>query len=71
VEAEDAQGLNRLSEEIRGRLVEMALIIARVSVSERSGSAVLKFVPREGVQLTKASGGFDYLEIVEIFPGFE
>jgi hypothetical protein len=63
--------LNRLSEEVRGRLAEMALIITRVAGLEHTGGAVGKFVPREGTEVQKAAGGFDWLEIVEVVPGFD
>ena len=70
VQPEDAQRLNRLSEEVRSRLTEIALIIARVSGSEYSGGAVTNFVPRQGAQTRAAAASFDWIEIVEIVPGF-
>lgn len=70
VQPEDAQRLNRLSEEVRSRLTEMALIIARISGSEYSGGPVTKFIPREGAQTVKAAAQ-DWLEIVEIVPGLD
>ncbi len=62
---EDAQRLNRLSEEVRGRLLEIALIMARVGGKDYDGGAVGKFVPRETTPLEAASGG--WIEIVD-FP---
>jgi len=70
VSQEDAQRLDRLSEEIRGRLTEMALIMARVSGSEYSGGAVTKFVPRKAVQTHELVASSDWIEIVEIVPGY-
>ena len=66
LQPEDAQRLNRLSEEIRGRLAEIAFIISRITGSEYKGG-VTKFIPREGMQAQMASG--EILELVEIIPG--
>jgi hypothetical protein len=68
LESEDAQRLNRLSEEVRGRLTEMASIVARVSGSEFSAGGVQNFVPREGEHRKELAAG-DWLELVDIVPG--
>jgi hypothetical protein len=44
---EDAQRAARLTEEIRGRLEELACIVARVTGRRLGGEAIRKFVPRE------------------------
>ena len=69
VTQEDAQRLNRLSEEVNGRLTEIALIIARITGEAYTGGPVRSFVPRQATSTEAATS--DWLEIVEIVPGFE
>ncbi len=75
VSLEDAQRLDRLSEEIRSRLTEMAYIVSRISGADYAGGAVQKFVSRDAekkiVEPGSGGGHFDYIEIIEIVPGFE
>jgi hypothetical protein len=69
--ADDAQRMARLSEEVRGRLVEMSLIAARTLGLDTSGGTAPRFVPRPRRQARDddaASG--DWMEIDEI-DGFE
>jgi hypothetical protein len=72
IAAADAERLNRLSEEIRGRLAEIALIVTRVTGAKYDGEAVGRFTPR-GSRPAKehAAATQDWIEIVEILPGFE
>jgi hypothetical protein len=69
LEPEDAQRMRRLSEEIRSRLLEMALITARTVGIELRGSAAIKFVPRKTAREADAGAG-DWMEIDEV-DGFE
>lgn len=68
VQPDDAQRLDRLSEEIRGRLQEIGLIVARVTGTEQSGGAVVKFVPREAKKAHVDAEDSDWVEIVDIEP---
>lgn len=70
IDAEDAARLDRLSEEVRGRLAEMALIVARVSGVDYSGEAVGRFTPRGSRPAKEHSATSEWIEIVEILPGF-
>ena len=45
LQAEDAQRVRRLTEEVRGRLEEMALIVSRALGRNLETNAVRKFVP--------------------------
>ncbi|MFD5797930.1 hypothetical protein ACFWIO_31275 [Streptomyces diastatochromogenes] len=69
MQPEDMQRVDRLSEEVRGRLHEIALIISRTVGNEPPKGRVGKFVPREAVQMVKkhanASRG-DWMEIGEV-----
>lgn len=69
--AADAERLSRLSEEIRGRLAEIALIVTRVSGANYDGEAVGRFTPRGSRAATDHSAAYDWIEIVEILPGFD
>ena len=71
VSLEDAQRLNRLSEEIRSRLTEIAYIVSRVSGTDYDGAGVTRFVPREGSKTVEVAASYDWLEIVEILPGVQ
>lgn len=53
---EDDQRMKRLSEEVRGRLEEMALIAARVAGIKLDPNAVRKFVPHT-IAVTEADAG--------------
>jgi hypothetical protein len=44
--ADDAQRAARLTEEVRGRLEELACMVARVTGRRLGGDAIRKFVPR-------------------------
>jgi hypothetical protein len=68
--AADAERLDRLSEEIRGRLAEIALIVTRVSGAKYDGEAVGSFTPRGSRAATEHSAAYDWIEIVEVLPGF-
>ena len=72
VPAEDAQRLNRLSEEVNGRLTEIALIISRITGESYTGGPIRNFVPRQPHAETDTEAATsDWLEIVEILPGLE
>jgi hypothetical protein len=60
---EDAQRLRRLSEEIRGRLVEVALITMRGKQIPKNGD--IRFVPGTRKKAMDASSG-DWVEIIEV-----
>ena len=61
---EDVQRMLRLLEEVRSRLMEMALIATRTAGKQLSDSAVLKFVPHSAVRAMDAdAGGGDWVEI--------
>jgi hypothetical protein len=71
-ELSDEQGerLRRLSEEIRGRLLEIALITARDLGIRLNDNSVIKFVPK-GSQSDRADAGAgDWMEIEDV-DGFE
>jgi len=69
LEPGDAQRMRRLSEEVRSRLLEMALITARTAGVELRGNAAIKFVPRKTAREADAAAG-DWMEIDEV-DGFE
>jgi hypothetical protein len=62
---EDAQRLRRLSEEIRGRLVEVALITTRAVGKQIPKYADIRFVPGSKTKAMDASSG-DWIEIIEV-----
>lgn len=67
--------MRRLSEEVRSRLLEMTLILARTVGIEHRGSAAIKFVPRKTAREADAgaegdAGGGDWMEIDDV-DGFE
>jgi hypothetical protein len=70
VSPEDGERLNRLSEEVRGRLTEMALIVGRVAGNDSFSKGELgKFVPREGVKVPGGSKeSSDWMEILDYGP---
>ncbi len=67
VPQEDVERLDRLSEEVRGRLAEIGMIVARIAGDGRGASAVVSFVPREAqrVAVEAAAPGGDWMEIVD------
>jgi hypothetical protein len=69
VSGEDAQRLERLSDEVGSRLAEITQIISRITGSEHGEGSVQSFVPRGAVK-AEAAAAFDWIEIVEIVPGF-
>lgn len=69
VSPEDAQRLNRLSEEIRSRLTEIAFIVSRISGTDSAGDRVIRFTPREGAKTLETEANYDWLELVEMVPG--
>lgn len=69
VPPEDAARLDRLSEEVRGRLAEIGMILSRVSGNAPGGGAVIGFVPREAKKAkVEAAASGDWVEIVDIEP---
>jgi hypothetical protein len=68
---EDSQRLARLSEEVRGRLAEIALIMGRVTGEDVGGGLITKFVPREGAETDSASSHGDWMEIIAFPNGQE
>lgn len=65
MQPEAAQRLSRLSEEIRGRLLEIALITARATGADLPNGSAIKFSPRPIAQEANAGAG-DWIEIVEV-----
>jgi hypothetical protein len=64
---DDAERLNRLSEEVRGRLFETALILGRVTrQGEGRGNAVTRFVPRARMHDEKKKAEGDWIEIIDV-----
>jgi hypothetical protein len=67
---EDGQRMLRLSEEVRSRLMEMALITARAAGKRISDSAGLRFVPHSaGKPMDADAGAGDWVEIGEADDG--
>lgn len=65
LDPEDAQRMRRLTEEVRGRLLEMAMITARTAGVELRGSAAIRFVPHKAAADAEADPG-DWMEIDEV-----
>jgi hypothetical protein len=65
LQKEDAQRLRRLSEEIRGRLVEVALIATRSVGKQIPKNADIRFVPGTKAKALDASSG-DWMEIITV-----
>lgn len=63
--ADVAQRLSRLSEEVRGRLAEIALITARAAGVDLPDSGIVKFAPRPIAHEADAGAG-DWMEIIEV-----
>jgi hypothetical protein len=70
LEPDDAQRMHRLTEEVRSRLLEMALIGARTVGAELRGSAHFKFVPLTAATREAAAAAGDWVEVDEV-DGFE
>ena len=66
LQSEVAHRLTRLSEEVRSRLVEIALITARASGTDLPSSTAIKFAPRP---LAADAGTGDWMEIIEVEAG--
>jgi hypothetical protein len=56
----------RLSEEVRGRLLEMAMITARTIGVTLEDDAVLKFVPHTRAAENQEEEEGDWMEIMEV-----
>lgn len=68
---EDAARLARLSEEVRSRLAEIAMITSRVAGVDTPTGHVVKFVTREaGFKKNAQAADGDWMEIGEV-DGFE
>lgn len=65
LEPDDAQRMRRLTEEVRSRLLEMAMITARTAGVELRGSAHFKFVPLTAARQADERDG-DWMEIDEV-----
>lgn len=64
---EDTQRMARLSEEVRSRLLEMALITARTAGLDLGANAVIKFVPhRRRSDDPKVKAEDDWMELIEV-----
>lgn len=65
--ASDMQRLVRLSEEIRSRLAETAMIVARLSGNAAiDGAPVRKFVSRNAKIKRANAGDGDWVEIIDV-----
>lgn len=68
MQSEDASRMHRLAEEVRSRVLEMALITARTAGKQLPKDAVPKFVPREAVADAGADAGASgtiWMEIID------
>jgi hypothetical protein len=65
LQQEDALRMRRLSEEIRSRLLELALITSRTAGMEIPKNADIRFVPGTKRKAMDASAG-DWIEIIEV-----
>ena len=63
MQATDADRIVRLSEEIRGRLQEIGMIVNRTAGS--SDGRVVRFVAREATMKQESTEG-DWMEIIEV-----
>ncbi len=63
--AEAAQRLTRLSEEIRARLLEVALIAAHATKTDLPNSSTIRFSPRP-IAADADAGAGDWMEIIEV-----
>ena len=68
IDGSDLQRLARLSEEIRGRLAEISMILARVSGDTRiENGPVQKFIPKGVKSKNNASArSGDWMEIIAV-----
>ena len=65
LEMEDALRLRRLADEIRGRLLESALIVTRAVGKQIPKNADIRFVPGTKTKVLDASSG-DWVEIITV-----
>jgi hypothetical protein len=65
LQQEDAQRMRRLSEEVRSRLLELALITGRTVGMEIPKNGNIRFVPGKKTKAMDASSG-DWVEIIEV-----
>jgi pyruvate formate-lyase activating enzyme-like uncharacterized protein len=65
LQQEDAQRMRRLSEEVRSRLLELALITGRTVGMEIPKTGNIRFVPGKKTKAMDASSG-DWVEIIEV-----
>jgi hypothetical protein len=68
LQQEEAQRLRRLSEEVRSRLLETALITGRTVGKELAVNADIRFVPARDRATAKGAdaGAGDWMEIIEV-----
>ena len=62
---EDAQRMSRLAEEVRGRLLEMALITARIVGHRPPANPRVRFLPLRADTESSDGGDGDWVEIME------
>ena len=65
LQQEDAQRMRRLSEEVRSRLLELALIASRTVGMEIPKNGNIRFVPGKKTKAMDASSG-DWVEMIEV-----
>jgi hypothetical protein len=70
ISIDDVNRLRRLSEEVRGRLVEISLIIAHNTALPLKDTANIQFKPPKVSNRVRDAGGGDWVEIGEV-DGFE
>ena len=61
---DDRQRMQRLSEEIRARLTEMALIFSRTTETDLGSDAVLKFIPEKIAGTDPHARAVKHIEII-------
>jgi hypothetical protein len=66
ITVEDVNRLRRLSEEIRGRLVEVALIVAHNNALALKDTTNIKFTPPKVLNKVRDASGGDWIEIGEV-----
>jgi hypothetical protein len=69
MQTDDAQRIVRLSEEIRGRLQEIGMIVNRTAGVESPKGHVARFIARDaGLRLepSEGAGADDWVEIIEV-----
>ena len=65
LQKEDAQRMRRLSEEVRSRLLELALITAHTVGMEIPKNGNIRFLPGTKTKALVASSG-DWMELIEV-----